>query len=46
MRSARDRALAMPTLMLPAVQLKLRAGQLSASQDNGVSYVKIPINVI
>lgn len=46
MRSARDRTLAMPTLMLPAVQVNLRAGQLPAPEDNGVSYLKIPINLI
>lgn len=46
LRNARDRALAMPTLMLPAVQVNLRAGRLPAAEDNGVSYLKIPINLI
>lgn len=46
MRRARDRVLPMPTLMLPAVQVNLRAGRLPAAEDNGVSYLKIPINRI
>lgn len=46
MRTARDATLEMPVLMLPSVQLNVRAGQMPPAEDNGVSYFKIPINVI
>ena len=46
MRSARDKTLAMPTLILPAVQVNVRAGALPAPEDNGVSYLKIPLNLL
>ena len=46
MRTARDRTLAMPTLLLPSVQMNVRAGQLPPPEENGVSYLKIPLNVI
>ncbi len=44
MRSARDRTLAMPTLMLPSVQVNVRAGHLPLAESNGVAYLKIPLN--
>lgn len=44
MRRERDRTLAMPTLILPAVQINIRAGQLPTPEDNGVRYLKIPID--
>lgn len=43
-RTARDRTLAMPTLLLPAIQVNVRAGRLPPPEDNGVSYLKIPVN--
>lgn len=46
MRTARDATLEMPVLMLPSVQLNVRAGQLPPAEDNGVSYFKIPIDVL
>ena len=46
MRNARDRTLAMPVLILPAVQVNVRAGCLPAPEDNGVSYLKIPLNLL
>jgi glyoxylase-like metal-dependent hydrolase (beta-lactamase superfamily II) len=46
MRTARDKTLAMPLLLLPSVQVNIRAGQLPPPEDNGVSYLKIPVNVI
>jgi glyoxylase-like metal-dependent hydrolase (beta-lactamase superfamily II) len=46
MRTARDKTLAMPRLLLPAVQVNVRAGQLPPPEDNGVRYLKIPINVL
>jgi len=44
MRTARDKTLAMPMLILPAIQVNVRAGQLPPPEDNGVSYLKIPLN--
>ena len=46
MRTARDKTLAMPRLLLPAVQVNVRAGQLPPPEDNGVRYLKIPLNVL
>ncbi len=43
-RTARDITLAVPLLMLPAVQVNLSAGSLPQPEDNGVSYLKIPLN--
>ncbi|MFL9890783.1 MBL fold metallo-hydrolase [Paraburkholderia sp. RL17-381-BIF-C] len=44
MRTARDRTLGMPTLILPAIQVNIRAGSLPEPEDNGVRYLKIPLN--
>jgi glyoxylase-like metal-dependent hydrolase (beta-lactamase superfamily II) len=44
MRRARDATLAMPTLILPAVQVNIRAGALPEPEGNGVRYLKLPIN--
>jgi glyoxylase-like metal-dependent hydrolase (beta-lactamase superfamily II) len=46
MRTARDKTLEMPTLILPAVQINIRAGELPPAEANGVAYVKIPLNVL
>ena len=46
MRTARDKTLAMPVLMIPSVQVNMRAGHLPPAEDNGVSYLKIPVNVL
>ena len=46
MRNARDKTLAMPLLILPSVQVNVRAGKLPTPEDNGVSYLKIPLNVL
>jgi glyoxylase-like metal-dependent hydrolase (beta-lactamase superfamily II) len=46
MRTARDATLAMPVLILPAVQINIRAGELPPVEANGVSYAKIPLNVL
>jgi glyoxylase-like metal-dependent hydrolase (beta-lactamase superfamily II) len=46
MRRARDATLAMPVLILPSVQVNMRAGQLPPAEDNGVTYLKIPINAV
>jgi glyoxylase-like metal-dependent hydrolase (beta-lactamase superfamily II) len=44
MRTRRDEGLGMPTLLLPAIQVNVRAGNLPPAEDNGVTYLKIPIN--
>ena len=46
MRSARDATLEVPTLILPSIQVNVRAGQLPPPDDNGVSYLKIPLNAL
>ena len=46
MRTARDATLAMPVLILPAVQVNIRAGEFPSKDDNGVSYLKIPLNTL
>jgi glyoxylase-like metal-dependent hydrolase (beta-lactamase superfamily II) len=44
MRTERDKTLAVPTLLMPSIQVNMRAGELPPPEDNGVSYIKIPIN--
>lgn len=46
MRTQRDATLEMPVLILPAVQINLRAGELPPKEANGVSYLKIPLNAL
>lgn len=46
MRTMRDTTLDMPVLMLPAVQVNVRAGKMPPAEDNGMIYLKIPINAI
>jgi glyoxylase-like metal-dependent hydrolase (beta-lactamase superfamily II) len=46
MRTRRDDTLAMPVLILPAIQVNLHAGQLPPPDSNGVRYLKIPINAL
>ena len=46
MRRARDATLSMPTLILPSVQINMRAGELPPAEDNGVRYLKIPLNAL
>lgn len=46
MRTRRDATLEMPTLMLPSIQVNVRAGKLPPAESNGVSYLKIPLNVL
>lgn len=44
MREARDATLPMPRLLLPSVQINIRAGQLPEPEDNGVRYLKLPLD--
>ncbi len=46
MRTKRDATLEMPVLILPAVQINIRAGELPPKEDNGIAYVKIPMNAL
>ena len=46
MRDARDATLAMPRLIIPSLQVNMRAGQMPEPEDNGLSYLKVPINGI
>jgi hypothetical protein len=44
MRKAKDATLDMPRLILPSVQVNMRAGELPPAEDNGIRYLKIPLN--
>jgi glyoxylase-like metal-dependent hydrolase (beta-lactamase superfamily II) len=46
MREARDASLPMPRLIMPSVQVNMRAGHMPAAEDNGVTYLKIPVNAV
>ena len=46
MRTRRDATLEMPVLILPAVQINIRAGNMPPAESNGVAYVKIPLNAL
>ncbi|MFZ1742556.1 MAG: MBL fold metallo-hydrolase [Pontixanthobacter sp.] len=46
MRTTRDRTLAVPDLIMPSVQVNIRGGRLPDPDDNGVSYIRIPVNAI
>lgn len=46
MRQARDATLDVPTLILPSIQVNVRAGQLPPPDDNGIAYLRIPLNAL
>ena len=46
MRIARDATLDMPTLILPAIQVNVRAGEMPPADDNGIAYLRIPLNAL
>ncbi|NQV81888.1 MAG: MBL fold metallo-hydrolase [Alphaproteobacteria bacterium] len=46
MRTARDKTLDMPVLILPSVQINMRAGHLPPPESNGVSYLKLPVDAL
>lgn len=46
MRTERDKTLSMPKLILPSIQVNMRAGELPEPEENGVSYLKIPLNSV
>ena len=46
MRRARDATLDVPNLIIPSVQVNIRAGRLPPAESDGVSYFKVPLNVL
>lgn len=46
MRQERDTTLGMPRLILPSIQTNMRAGQFPEPEDNGVRYLKVPVNTL
>jgi glyoxylase-like metal-dependent hydrolase (beta-lactamase superfamily II) len=44
LRRARDKTLEMPVLILPSIQVNMRAGQFPAPEPNGTVYLKLPVN--
>jgi glyoxylase-like metal-dependent hydrolase (beta-lactamase superfamily II) len=46
MRTARDATLSMPRLILPSVQVNMRAGEMPPPEDNGQRYLKLPVNLL
>jgi glyoxylase-like metal-dependent hydrolase (beta-lactamase superfamily II) len=46
MRKARDATLEVPVLLLPSIQVNIRAGTMPPKEGNGTSYIKIPINLL
>jgi glyoxylase-like metal-dependent hydrolase (beta-lactamase superfamily II) len=46
MREARDAGLAVPRLLLPSIQVNIRAGRFPEAEDNGVSYLRIPVKPV
>ncbi|MGJ7485664.1 MBL fold metallo-hydrolase [Variovorax sp. LT2P21] len=46
MRTARDATLEVPSLILPSIQVNIRAGHFPPADDNGVAYLRIPLNAL
>jgi glyoxylase-like metal-dependent hydrolase (beta-lactamase superfamily II) len=46
MREARDATLGTPHLLIPSIQVNMRAGHMPPPEDNGTTYLKVPINVV
>jgi glyoxylase-like metal-dependent hydrolase (beta-lactamase superfamily II) len=46
MRMARDATLEVPTLIMPSIQINVRAGQFPPADDNGIAYLRIPLNAL
>lgn len=46
LREARDKTLEMPVLILPSIQVNIQAGELPPAEDNGVRYLKLPIDAL
>ncbi len=46
MRTTRDATLAMPKLIVPSIQVNMRAGKMPPAEDNGKTYLKVPVNAL
>ena len=46
MRTERDATLDMPKLIIPSIQVNMRAGQMPPPADNGKTYLKVPVNAL
>lgn len=46
MRTARDRTLGMPTLIIPSIQVNIRGGRLPEPEANGIAYLKVPLDTL
>ncbi len=46
MRTARDKTLSTPTLLMPSIQVNMRAGKLPPADSNGVQYIKVPVKLL
>lgn len=46
MRQARDATLGMPKLIIPSIQVNMRAGRMPEPEANGVTYLKVPLNIL
>ena len=46
MREARDKTLGMPKLIIPSIQVNMRAGRMPPAEDNGTVYLKVPVDVL
>ena len=46
MRESRDAQLAVPKLLLPSIQVNMRGGSFPKPENNGVSYLKLPLNAL
>lgn len=46
MRAARDATLEMPSLIIPSIQVNVRAGNMPAPESNGIRYLKVPLNAL
>ena len=46
MRETRDKTLSMPALIIPSVQVNIRAGDFPSPEGNGISYLKVPLNAL
>ena len=45
-RTGLDDKLSMPALLFPAIQVNIRGGYLPLAEDNGISYLKLPLNAV
>jgi len=44
LREARDKTLGMPALIIPSIQVNMRAGRMPPAEDNGTTFLKVPVN--